>query len=239
MFLSAAEVQRINVALKVLGTRGVSVFGASGDGGSHFSFQPFQGGDIADTLNKISCSLNLPVAPACSPYLTVVGGTQWEEGDSSKPVAWSGFNGATGGGFSWQFPIPAFQKATVQAYLSMEQNLPPAASFNSSGRAYPDIAAVASMGTSQSTPIFAGIFSMIIDHRLNSGLKSLGFLGPRIYQVASKFPGAAFKDITQGSTDLSCDNGFSATKGWDPVTGWGRPVWAGLLKYFGSDQFLA
>ena len=24
--------------------------------------------------------------------------------------------------------------------------------------------------------------------------------------------------------------------GWDPVTGWGRPVWKGMLQHFGEDS---
>merc|ERR1712232_788325 len=41
MFLSQDQVDRINTGFQVLGTRGVSVFMASGDGGSHFSFEEF------------------------------------------------------------------------------------------------------------------------------------------------------------------------------------------------------
>ena len=44
MFMSKDQVNRINAAFKVLGARGTSVFGSSGDGGSHFSFGPFSGG---------------------------------------------------------------------------------------------------------------------------------------------------------------------------------------------------
>ena len=56
MFLSAKQTGRISAALQVLGARGVSVFGSSGDGGSHFSFGPYvsEGGTIAKTLNEIS-----------------------------------------------------------------------------------------------------------------------------------------------------------------------------------------
>ena len=46
--------------------------------------------------------------------------------------------------------------------------------------------------------------------------------------------GEAFEDVTVGNSKTSCDNGFPATEGWDPVTGWGRPKWDGLIKYFGS-----
>ena len=75
-------------------------------------------------------------------------------------------------------------------------------------------------GTSQSSPVFAGIFSLITDHRLNAGLPPLGPLGPRIYHVAKAHPGAAFEDVVVGNSRTSCDNGFPAAPGWDPTTGW-------------------
>ena len=127
----------------------------------------------------------------------------------------------------------------MKAYVSgATAALPPSDSYNASGRAYPDLSAVAVEGTSQSSPLSAGIFSLITDARLNAGLKPLGALGPRLYHVASAFPGAAFEDVQIGNTKTSCDNGFPATKGWDAATGWGRPVWPGLLRYFGSDDWL-
>eukprot|EP00041_Stephanoeca_diplocostata_P039946 m.1638211 g.1638211 ORF g.1638211 m.1638211 type:complete len:561 (-) comp27282_c0_seq1:102-1784(-) len=234
MYLSDAQTARISTAFQTLGARGVSVFGSSGDGGSHWSFQPFPGGSkVGQVLNEVGCKFQFPVFPTGSPYVTSVGGTVWGS-SSSDPIAWSG----SGGGFSWQFARPPHQDAVVEAYLKTMEGLPPASSYNSSNRAYPDISAISVDGTSQSSPTTAGIFSLITDHRLNNGLKPLGFLGPRLYATMSKYPGSAFQDVTQGNTKTSCDNGFGATQGWDPVTGWGRPVWAGLLQHFGSDELV-
>ncbi|EOD41805.1 hypothetical protein EMIHUDRAFT_308227 [Emiliania huxleyi CCMP1516] len=98
------------------------------------------------------------------------------------------------------------------------------------------MSAVAVEGTSESAPTVAGIFSLLIDARLNAGLPPLGPLGPRIYEVARAFPGEAFDDVATGNTKTSCATGFPATKGWDPATGWGRPRWPGLLEHFGSDE---
>jgi len=239
MFPSKDVAHRIDVALQVLGVRGVTVFGSSGDGGSHFSFQPF--GDshqnaIASTLNKVACEYQLPVFPTGSPYIVSVGGTSWKNGDGSDPVSWHG----TGGGFAWQFPQPDHQASAVAAYLNSTQGLPAASSFNRTGRAFPDISAVAVEGTSQSSPIMAGIFTLLMDHRLNAGLPPLGFVAPRLWKVAEMFPGEAFQDVTEGNTKYTsagafCDNGFPAAAGWDPVTGWGRPVWAGMVKHLGID----
>eukprot|EP00928_Gymnodinium_smaydae_P003251 TRINITY_DN11165_c0_g1_i2.p1 TRINITY_DN11165_c0_g1~~TRINITY_DN11165_c0_g1_i2.p1 ORF type:complete len:426 (+),score=82.54 TRINITY_DN11165_c0_g1_i2:96-1373(+) len=238
MFLSTEQTKRIHVALQVLGVRGVSVFGSSGDGGSHFSFGRFEGGRIASTLNEISCKFQMPVFPTASPYIVSIGGTMWD-GSSSKPTTWSAMGGGSGGGFSWQFDGPAYQRQAVSEYLNNTHGLPPTSSFNAKGRAFPDISAVAVMGTSQSAPIVAGIFSMLNDHRLNAGLPPLGFVAPRIWSVAQQFKGEAFQDVPSGNSKTSCDNGFPSVAGsWDPNTGWGRPIWKGMVKHFGSDSFI-
>lgn len=180
---------------------------------------------------QIGCEFQFPVFPTGSPYVTSVGGTEWTGGDGAHPVAWSG----SGGGFAWQFPRDSHQDDAVSAYLQSTSGLPPSASYNGSNRAYPDVSAIAVEGTSESSPSVAGIFSLIMDHRLNSGLPPLGFIGPRLYKAMAADPNGAFQSVTQGNTKTSCDSGFPAAAGWDPVTGWGRPQWAGLLKHFGSD----
>mmetsp|Transcript_15252 Transcript_15252/g.22779 ORF Transcript_15252/g.22779 Transcript_15252/m.22779 type:complete len:177 (-) Transcript_15252:317-847(-) len=157
-------------------------------------------------------------------------------GSSSHPVTWAGFGGGSGGGFSWQFPMPKHQTRVVEAYLAKTSGLPPLSSFNNSGRAYPDISAVGVQGTSQSCPIMAGLFSMVTDQRLSAGLPPLGFLAPRLWQIAEHYPNEAFEEVTEGNSKTSCDNGFPSTKGWDPNTGWGRPVWSGIVKHFASDS---
>lgn len=236
MYLSQAQTERINRGFQILGARGVSVFGSSGDGGSHFSFGPFNSDrEIARVLNEISCQFQFPVFPTASPYVTSVGGEAWGFLGSAHPIAWS----RSGGGFSWQFPSPAHQREAVSAYLNQSSLLPPASSFNASNRAYPDVAGISEDGTSQSSPLVAGVFSMVTDARLNAGLPPLGYLGPRLYQTMRKFPGEAFQDISRGNSKTSCPSGFGAAKdAWDPVTGWGRPQWSGLLKHFATDDFL-
>jgi len=234
MFLSPTQVERIDAALATLGLRGVTVFGASGDGGSHFSFERFRGGYIADALNEISCAYNLPTYPSSSPYVVAVGGEQWADDNSTKPIAWQ----SSGGGFSWQLPQPAHQQKAVSNYLATAPDLPSPQSYNPGGRAYPDVCAIAIEGTSMSTPITGGIWSLITSLRIDSNLPPLGPLGPRLYHVAEMHPDEAFEDITQGNTRTSCKDGFPATKGYDPITGLGRPVWAGLVKYFASDDHL-
>jgi len=240
MYLNTEQTERINVALQVLGARGVTVLGSSGDGGSHFSFSPFTPveGDngMAEDLNAISCTYQIPVFPTASSYVLSIGGEMWE-GDSDHPVTWAERTYGSGGGMSIQFDMPEHQKATVAEYLS-KPGMPPSSSYTDGKRAYPDVSALGVQGTSQSAPILGGIFALIIDMRLNAGLPPLGCVAPRIYQVAEKYPNEAFSDIVGGNSGLGCgdETGFPATDGWDCNTGFGRPVWEGMVKYFASDD---
>jgi hypothetical protein len=154
----------------------------------------------------------------------------------------------TGGGFSTYFPMPDYQKNVVRSYLnSPTSKLPPSTTFNSTGRAYPDISVVGSnfiifyngkqavvSGTSASTPTFAAMVSLLNNARLNAGKKPLGFINPWLYQLYEKDPGY-FNDIVVGNNKSSdkyqslllnyycCANGFHATPGYDAVTGLGSP----------------
>lgn len=175
----------------------------------------------------------LPLGPGSSPYVTAVGGTK--PSASYPSPGGEAAIGLSSGGFSNYWPMPEYQKEAVEAYLE-QKGLPPASQgYNTSGRAYPDIAAQASnfivyaggvpvpdvQGTSCAAPTAAGIFSLLNDLRLQRGQSTLGFLNPLIYQHAS-----AFNDITKGSSNgcgLFFAGGWPATAGWDAVTGVGTP----------------
>ena len=48
----------------------------------------------------------------------------------------------------------------------------------------------------------------------------------------------ALEDIAVGNSKTSCAEGFPAAPGWDPNTGFGRPVFSGLMRHFASDATL-
>merc|ERR1712217_757545 len=99
---------------------------------------------------------------------------------------------------------------------------------NTSGRAFPDISAQATLfyvqagipeplveGTSCASPTAAGVFSLLNDLRLQNGKSTLGFLNPLIYQHAS-----SFNDVTTGSgSGCGLGGGWPAKEGWDAVQG--------------------
>jgi len=94
-------------------------------------------------------------------------------------------------------------------------------------------------GTSCSSPIVAGVVSILNDWVIANDGKPLGFISPLLYKMAAEHP-AAFTDITKGDnicTEAGCSSGcqgFYAAKGWDPVTGLGSPVYTEMLKYIQS-----
>jgi len=70
-------------------------------------------------------------------------------------------------------------------------------------------------GTSGACPIFAAIINRINEERLEIGKKPIGFLNPALYAA----PSSIFHDIVSGTNPGCGSPGFSASEGWDPVTG--------------------
>lgn len=205
----------LSPVLAFAAAEGIGAFAASGDCGG------------ADGTSGLSTNY-----PASDPDVTGVGGTLLtvdSAGNYISEVGWSGSasgasspgcanQGGSGGGYA-PFPRPWWQTG-----------LPP----GSSGRGVPDVAldaatlaliythgtATAVGGTSLSTPVWAGIAAVADQY----ARRSLGFLGPSLYAIASGANYARdFHDIVQGNND------YSAGPGWDAVTGLGTPRVATLV----------
>ncbi|KAJ7636361.1 family S53 protease-like protein [Roridomyces roridus] len=204
-----------------LGAAGISAMFASGDGGV---------GGVQPT----TCTQFVPSAPGGCPFVTSVGGTT-----NVPPHAASLFSS---GGFSNYFPTPSYQATDVTKYVdsigSLYQGL-----YNTSGRGFPDVSAASHNieivlegdvtfvdGTSCATPIFASIIALVNDRLIAAGKPVLGFLNPFLYSAQGR---AAFTDVISGNNPGCNTNGFSATSGWDPVTGLGTPNFDALMKAVG------
>ena len=188
---------------------GVTVCCASGDDGS------------ADGVSDGAAHVDFP---SSSPHVLACGGTRLESssGKITKEVVWNqgAGNGASGGGVSETFPLPAFQaNAGVPASVNPS---------HFKGRGVPDISGDADPatgyqilvdgrnavfgGTSAVAPLWAALVAL-----LNQQLgKPVGFLNTALYGNA--LASHALRDITSG------DNGaYTAAKGWDACTGLGSP----------------
>ncbi|KAJ7268406.1 family S53 protease [Mycena rebaudengoi] len=175
-----------------------------------------------------------PPFPATCPFVTAVGGTEFDVNQNELEETPSK---SSGGGFSSHFARPRYQDTAVSAYLAATNNTHSTA-FNVSGRAVPDLSAISMVDfifeqrvfnlshTPQfSAAIFASMVALLTNERIAAGKPGLGFLNPLIYQHGNEF-----KDFTTGSNPGCNSPGFNATSGWDPVSGFGSPSYSKLQK---------
>ncbi|RFU33183.1 hypothetical protein B7463_g3193, partial [Scytalidium lignicola] len=238
------EKQRLCHEFLKLGILGTSVFFASGDDGVAGN------GDRCLDPATDGTTFN-PEFPATCPYITTVGGTEVPLGSSVRqPEIAMNSTTVTGGGFSNFFAIPDYQKETVLAWFAKHPNLYNSTVFNNTKQTpgYPDVSMngvnilvgvsaeppystadelAPVSGTSASYPAFASVITLINDARLNAGKTSVRFINP----VAYAHP-HVFNDITIGNNEGSGTSSFSATEGWDPITGLGTPNFPKLLELY-------
>ncbi|KAH9844650.1 Pro-kumamolisin, activation domain [Teratosphaeria destructans] len=241
------EQRQCNEYMK-LGLLGVSVLYSSGDYGvAGNSGECIDGpGQNASYTNGTTGRFN-PSFPGTCPYITSVGATQAIPGtniesdlatgtqpeEASETVIYSG------GGFSNVFALPDYQKTAVRDWF---KDYPPpygADRFNNSQntRGLPDISANGAnyvvaidgewalvYGTSASSPTLGSILTLINEARLEAGKSTIGFINPVAYANPS-----VFNDVTQGGNEGCGTAGFSASPGWDPVTGLGTPNYPKML----------
>ncbi|KAJ0163802.1 Tripeptidyl-peptidase sed4 [Colletotrichum tanaceti] len=236
---------RVCNLIGMMGLRGVSILGSSGDTGVG---APCRANDGSNTVQFT------PQFPATCPYMTSVGGTQ----AFGPETTWI----ASGSGFSNYFKQAWYQEAAVNQYLQTGISPETKAYYqpfaNFSGRGFPDIAAhsatppfpifvatklVGTGGTSASAPLVAGLVGLLNDARIRTGQPAMGFLNPWLYK-------RGFKGLTDVSTGVAkgCDGtdlqakkplqgagvipfaSWNGTQGWDPVTGLGLPNFEEMKK---------
>lgn len=193
-------------------TLGVMVCTASGDDGSndgqtdgqaHVDFP-------SSSPNVLSCG----GTTLGSSNGTIQDETVWNEGSG---------NGASGGGVSEVFPLPAYQQSA---------KVPVSVNTGFAGRGVPDVAGDADPntgyqvvvdgqslvfgGTSAVAPLWAGLIALLNQQRG----ASVGFLNTAVYGTLSS---SGFHDIVAGN-----NGAYSAGPGWDACTGWGSPIGTAL-----------
>ncbi len=171
--------------------------------------------------------------PSSDPLVTSVGGSQLYLDDNGDRVApdsvWNDAYGAGGGGRSGVFSRPPFQlgvESTVRAHrgtpdISMSGAVSGAAwvYWSFAGAGAPGWELVG--GTSEATPMFAGIVALadqVAHHRLgniNPHLYALGLLRKHLRQPTG------IQDITHGDNSFNGVTGFIASPGYDLASGWG------------------
>jgi len=189
-----------------------------------------------------------PEYPSVSPNVLAVGGTTLTLGANSAYASETGWSDSTGGfsgyDMNWWYyePAPSYQVAAQAASgSSYGVRTTPDVSFNASpntGVAVYDSVSYYGQsgwfevgGTSAAAPAWAGLVA-ITDQGLaaaHKGSLTTAQLQTDLYSL----PSSDFHDITSGF------NGYSATPGYDLVTGLGSPranlVIAGLLSASGAS----
>ncbi|KAF2164325.1 hypothetical protein M409DRAFT_67866 [Zasmidium cellare ATCC 36951] len=229
-----------------LGMQGVSILISSGDSGV-----AGPAGDDSENGCLQGGTVFSPDFPASCPYVTAVGATLLV-GDAKKDEETAVTRFPSGGGFSnIYYPAPDYQTAAVSTYFATAGDQYPYYTngqydgkgiYNHNGRGYPDVSAVGDNvlifnkgaptligGTSASSPAFAAILTRINDERIKAGKKTIGFVNPTLYKNPQ-----VLHDITVGTNPGCNTTGFTASKGWDPVTGLGTPNYPAMLKLFMS-----
>ncbi|MBD8874305.1 S53 family serine peptidase [Rhodanobacter sp. DHB23] len=219
---SAAALAAMQSALEDAAALGVSVTVAAGDSGS--SDGESDGQPHVDF-------------PASSPYSLACGGTTLTASASAigSEVVWNetaSNEGATGGGVSTNYALPAWQQGSKV----------PQAANGFAGRGVPDVAGDADPltgyqvrvdgqdqvigGTSAVAPLWAALLA-----RCNQSLgRAVGDVHAALYQIGE----SAFHDITRG------DNGaYAAGTGWDACTGLGSPDGQKLLAALAAQATAA
>lgn len=223
--------RRVCNGFAALGARGVSVIFSSGDFGvGKTGFCYSNAGNQTEMF--------LPTFPATCPYVTAVGAT--ENFSPEVAVSEEGPGGFfSGGGFSNYFTAPSWQRAQINRYLKFLGPQKYNGLYNRTGRGFPDVSAQGAKyviawqqsfltvgGTSASAPTFASVIALLNDYSMSLGGPSLGYLNPWLYRQGFR----GLNDVVSGSSGGCNTTGFSATQGWDPVTGLGTPDFPKLQR---------
>lgn len=207
----------MNAALEDAAGVGVTVTVAAGDDGSTDG--------VTDGQQHVDF-------PASSPFSLACGGTNVQVSNGSLvETVWNELTnkeGATGGGVSVEFPLPAYQQ---------NAGIPVQVVTGFAGRGVPDVAGDADPvtgynvivdgqatvigGTSAVAPLWAGLIALF-NQQLG---KPVGYLNPIIYP----FGESPFNDVTQGN-----NGSYAAGPGWDACTGLGSPNGQALLALLQS-----
>jgi tripeptidyl-peptidase-1 len=234
------ELQQFDQEAMKLGARGVTIMSSSGDDGV---------ANFVARSDPSQCGFS-PSFPATATNVVTVGATQGPESGTAEIACSSATGGVvtTGGGFSTVFSQPSYQSSAVADYFKTNVTFPPTSQYNQAGRGYPDVALLGYnyeviiggvpygvSGTSCSSPTFAGLVSLVNDARISAGKSSLGLLNQALYSLSA----SVYNDITSGENNccagtegsqVCCQYGFYAAKGWDPLTGLGSVHFNKLLS---------
>ncbi len=217
--------------------QGQSVVAASGDDGSTDCGAPTGNQSPVSTVDD----------PGSQPYVTSVGGTALTAlGPPPTESVWNNADGASGGGISSNWAMPAYQSDAPASLGVIKPYSSPGPCGAPTGycREVPDVSADADPntglvidwgssggwtsvgGTSLAAPLWAALVALT-DAWPTCNAHPVGFLNPALYSIAgSGGYASALNDVTRGDNHLpSIANWwrYPATVGYDLASGLGSP----------------
>jgi len=247
-----------NTLFQQAAAEGQSILAAAGDTGSE---------DCTDSAGTPIPSLAVD-DPGSQPLVTSVGGTTlsalgpppaesvWNAGGNPSALLPGTSSGATGGGVSQMWKMPAYQSNAAAALNVSQANSSGSPCGASSGlcRQVPDVSADADPatgyviyyngsgsqvgspsgwqvegGTSAGSPLWASLLALVNGSAACHG-SPVGFANPAFYAAAGSAYASDFNDVTAGNNDYTGTSGglYPAGVGYDMATGLGTPSAAAL-----------
>jgi kumamolisin len=219
---------------------GISVFASSGDSGSNP--KPGAGAGSYSTSNPLAVNY-----PASDPNVTGVGGSDIQYTGTwtyTGELVWSDLThgSASGGGVSILFPKPSWQTGGSVLSSQTARCVPDVAAMSVADLSSVNLGSkfqpysgdgvgvlvfvggspVDLVGTSLSSPIWAGVAALINQARAANGISPVGLMGPVLYPLQGT---SAFNDITSGT-----NGAYNAGPGYDLCSGLGSPNVGNLIS---------
>ncbi len=252
--LGAPDAAAENTLFQQAAVQGQTIISAAGDSGSE---DCAAGSDGQQTQLAVD-------DPASQPFITAVGGTTlsmlgpesvWNSG--AGPVTGLVQPGATGGGISDLWPMPAAQRDASLALdvLGAGVSGPQCGHPGGYCREVPDVSADADPrtgyviyfngrgseiglpggwqpigGTSAAAPVWAALMALA-DSSSPCSHGPIGYALPALYRAAGASYATGFNDVRTGDNDFTHTNGgrFAAGVGYDEASGLGTPNAAALV----------
>jgi tripeptidyl-peptidase-1 len=259
---SQQYVERVNNEYLKIALRGITMTVSSGDAGA--PGRTNEGCDATRPINPVFPGSSpyvvsigatyVPIDDSITKYYTtpICNRNACITSHDEKSIRFDRVGWTAGGGFDiYHKETPWWQLNAVKQYLNSGVKLPNPNNFNRNGRAYPDVSAIGHScptfingelqkidGTSCSSPVVAGLLSIINDFMWTKYNIKLGYANPLLYYIHEHCDNC-FKDITDGynwcTEDMCCvnttDYGFNATNGYDPVSGLGTLNIGNILDF--------
>jgi kumamolisin len=232
------EIRQENIFFQAAAAQGQTILAASGDLGANGCYNPQTGANAQPAVDD----------PASQPYVTGVGGTtlhinfdnsyNYEQVWNDRAIG----NGASGGGISQVWSMPAWQQApgVANAFTNGFREVPDVAINADPQTGYDVYCKVGGCanhgwmvigGTSAAAPVWAALVALANEYALKVNGLMVGFLNPSLYDIAHGAYGTsysqAFHDIVpvQGAINnndyVGTGNTYPTASTYDLATGLG------------------